>query len=131
MAKRKDRRYHCDGYYFNKVCPFRGDIDRADIRLDDDGFIKPQRNICWSEGISPFDEVGMCRHCIENRKFFRKEPRVLTGRVVDITNFQAKEEGTARTIKAFDNEERLRQFMKDVDTSKIYGVETRSGILID
>ncbi len=76
MAKKKlPIIYHCDGFYFKDVCPARGAVDTADLRYDKEGFPKKSREICTTEGWSPFQKNTICSHCIENRKFFRKPRR--------------------------------------------------------
>ncbi len=74
MAKKA---FHCDGYYIS--CENRGKEDLADIRRDRQGFVKPHRLFCNTIGIS--SKLDLCRHCIENRKYFRNPPRKLNGRV--------------------------------------------------
>jgi len=127
----KLKAYHCDGYYFDKVCPSRGNTDPGDIRYDQEGWAKHPREFCLTCGISPLISE-LCPHCVEHKKWFRQEGRVLTGRVVEVTNFQVKEEGTARTIKAFTTMKSVKRFLAKPETNNaiVYGVEVNSGVLI-
>lgn len=130
MAKKRDI-FHCDGYYYHKVCPSRGEEDPADIRYDQEGWIRLCRCFCKTRGLTPLQEYQFCPHCVEHKHLFRAEPRVLTGRVVHVTNYQVKEEGTAITIKAFRNPKSVRKFLKEADNpEQLYGVEVNSGKLI-
>ncbi len=82
MAKKKlPIIYHCDGFYFKDVCPARGAIDVADVRHDKEGFAKKPREICTTDGWSPFKKDEICSHCIENRKFFRKPRREISNAI--------------------------------------------------
>ena len=77
MAKAKlEQKYHCDGYYYNNVCPSRGMQDPADIRYDKNGWTRQCRYECKTLGISPMtDDHPACPHCIEMKKFFRRARR--------------------------------------------------------
>lgn len=124
--------YHCDGYYFDNVCPSRGSQDPADIRKDSEGWIRQCRCFCKTKGLNPMQNYDLCSHCVEHKHLFRAEPRVLTGKVEIVTNYQVKEEGTARTVKAFMSESSVRRYLhKAEDKSNLYGVEVRSGKLIN
>jgi hypothetical protein len=130
MANKKPT-YHCDGFYFDKVCPSRGEVDVADIRYDNEGWAMRSRCFCKTLGMSPWDNYAeMCPHCVEHKKWFRAEPRVLTGHVVHVTPFQAKEEGTARTKKAFKTKGNLVKYLKRHGDQNTYGVEVNSGVLV-
>jgi len=129
MAKKET--FHCDGFYFENVCPSRGTEDAADIRHDGQGWIRRCRCFCTTRGLSPFKDWEMCSHCVEYKHFFRAEPRVLTGRVINRTPFQVKEEGTARTIKAYKTVRSVRMFLQRAEhPEQVYGVEVESGCLI-
>ena len=131
MAK-KEKSFHCDGFYFDRVCQSRGEKDPADIRHDEEGWLRQCRSFCKTRGLSPLlGEWGLCRHCVEHKHYFRAEPRVLTGKIVHVTPFQVKEEGTARTVKAFKTAKSVRFFLKKAEKKEeIYGVEVNSGKLI-
>lgn len=130
MAK-KNQKFHCDGYYYHKVCTSRGDADPADIRYDQDGWLRQCRCFCLTRGLSPFLGLDYCPHCIEHKHLFRSEPRILTGRVIYVTPYQVKEEGTAVTVKAFRTPKSVRRFLKKANNpDEIYGVEVNSGKLI-
>lgn len=118
MAKTKGRKkaYHCDGYYFNSVCRARGQKDVAD---------EHGRYLCNTFGLD--DKDNLCRHCVQNRKFFRAAPRRINGRVRSLTPFQAKT-ADAVTIGAWDKPEPLIEYLKE--NSSLYGVDVRTGILI-
>lgn len=77
MAKKKKlpQIFHCDGFYLNNVCLARGAVDITDVRHDRQGFLKRPREICTTDGWSPLKDNEICRHCVENRKFFRKPRR--------------------------------------------------------
>lgn len=130
MAK-KQQVFHCDGFYFDRVCSSRGAEDAADIRYDPAGWIRRRRCFCTTRGLSPFLEWDFCPHCVEHKHFFRAEPRALTGIVTSATPFQVKEQGTARTIRAWRSAKSVREFLKKADNPKeLYGVEVNSGKLI-
>lgn len=118
MAQKKGRKkaYHCDGYYFNSVCQFRGQKDLAD---------EHGRCLCTNYGLDTEDKL--CRHCIENRKYYRTEPRRINGRVRSLTPFQAKN-ADAVTQRAWDRPQPLVEHLK-TDKS-LYGVDVRTGELI-
>lgn len=118
MAQKKGRKkaYHCDGYYFNSVCRFRGQQDVA----DDYG-----RNICTHFGLDEKEEL--CSHCMENKRFFRAEPRQLNGRIRSLTPFQAKDTD-AVTQRAWDRPQPLVDYLKENES--LYGVDVRTGELI-
>lgn len=118
MAKAKGRKkaYHCDGYYFNSVCPYRGMKDAAD---------EHGRNLCTNYGLD--EKMRLCSHCMENKKFFRAEPRRINGRVVSLTPYQAKT-AEAVTVKAWSEPEPLVEYLKQ--HKSLYGVDVRTGILI-
>jgi len=123
--------FHCDMWYFDNVCPSRGEKDAADVRYDQEGWLRRCRCFCKTRGLSPFKEWNFCPHCIEYKHFFRTEPQVLTGRVISRTPYQVKEEGTARTIRAFKTPKSVRKFLKKAEKpEEIYGVEINSGRLI-
>lgn len=131
MPDKKDQKFHCDGFYFDEVCPSRGEQDPADIRHDVEGWMRRTRCFCTTRGLTPLDEYNFCRHCIEHKHFFRAEPRVLTGQIIPMTPFQVKEEGTARTIKAFKTPKSVKRFLgKAKHPGLVYGVEVNSGRLI-
>jgi len=131
MAEKKQEFFHCDGFYFNNVCPSRGAQDVADIRKDPEGWIRQSRCFCKTRGLSPFLEWDLCPHCLEHKHYFRAESRILTGVVVNLTPYQVKEEGTARTIKAYKTPKSVRSFLKKADNpGQLYGVEVNSGKLI-
>lgn len=131
MAKKQEF-FHCDGFYFDNVCPSRGAQDAADIRYDQAGWTRQCRCFCKTRGLAPFLEWDFCPHCVEHKHFFRAEPRELTGRVVYVTPYQVKMEGSARTLKAFKTQKSVRMFLKKADNPKeIYGVEVNSGRLIE
>jgi len=130
MAKKQEK-FHCDGFYFEKVCPSRGEKDTADIRYDYEGWIRHRRCFCTTRGLTPLQEFQLCPHCVEHKHLFRAEPRVFTGVVVHVTPYQVKEEGTAITIKAYKTPKSVRMFLKKADNpEKLYGVEINSGKLI-
>jgi len=130
MAKKQEF-FHCDGFYFDRVCPSRGEQDVADIRHDQAGWLRQCRCFCKTRGLSPFNDWDLCPHCVEHKSYFRAEPRVLTGRVIPVTPFQVKEEGTARTIKAYKTAKSVRFFLKKAEKpEEVYGVEVNSGKLI-
>ncbi len=132
MAKTPKAMYHCDGYYFDNVCPSRGSEDPADIRKDSEGWLRQCRCFCKTMGLSPMQNYDLCPHCVEHKHLFRAEPRVLTGRVVNVTPYQVKEEGTAHTVKAFKSESSVRRFLRKADDKEnLYGVEVNSGKLIN
>jgi len=118
MAQSKGRKkaYHCDGYYFNSVCQFRGQKDAAD---------EHGRNLCSNYGLD--DKDNLCRHCVENRKFYRAEPRRVNGRTVSLTPYHAKTDD-AVTIRAWDSPQPLIDYLKE--NPSLYGVDVRSGMLI-
>lgn len=129
MAKKEF--FHCDGFYFDKVCPSRGEEDAADIRHDQEGWLRRCRHFCKTRGLSPFLELDFCPHCVEHKHFFRADDRELTGRIIYVTPFQVKEQGTARTIRAWRTAKSVRNFLKKADNpGELYGVEVNSGRLI-
>lgn len=130
MAKTPVAKYHCDGYYFDNVCPSRGSEDPADIRHDNEGWVRQCRCFCKTNGLNIMDNYEICPHCVEHKHLFRAEPRVLTGRVVSLTPFQVKEEATAHTVKAFMSPSSVRRFLKKADSKELYGVEVTTGKLI-
>lgn len=131
MANKKDTKFHCDGFYFDEVCPSRGNQDPADIRHDQEGWMRQTRCFCTTRGLTPLDEFNFCRHCVEHKHLFRAELRVLTGRIIFMTPFQVKEEGTARTIRAYKTPKSVRFFLKKAkNPEQVYGVEVNSGRLI-
>lgn len=127
MANRKSVKvtYHCDMYYFNNVCPHRGESDPADIRYRD-GWTERPRSICKNVGLDWNDRL--CRHCMENKRFFRHEPRVLTGRVVHITRYHAKD-AKAVTIRAYHKVSHLIEYLKLHPS--LYGVDNEAGVIIE
>ena len=130
MAKKQET-FHCDGFYFDRVCPSRGAQDPADIRKDPAGWLRQCRCFCKTRGLSPFLEWDLCPHCVEHKHYFRAEPRALTGRLVHVTPYQVKEEGTARTIKAFKTPKSVRMFLKKAENpEEIYGCNVNTGVLI-
>ena len=131
MAKKKQEYFHCDGFYFDRVCPSRGNEDVADIRYDQEGWLRACRCFCKTRGLTPLQDYDLCPHCVEHKHFFRAEPRVLTGVVISRTPFQVKEQGTARTVKAFKTPKSVRMFLKKADNPNgLYGCEVNSGRLI-
>jgi hypothetical protein len=66
---------HCDGWYFDGVCSSRGEPDPADIRYDRDGFARPTRHICLTNGQCPLLDYALCPHCVELKSYFRAKPR--------------------------------------------------------
>lgn len=131
MAKATGKTYHCDGYYFDKVCPSRGLQDPADIHYDSEGWMRQKRCVCESMGLMPMQNYDLCPHCIEHKHLFRAEPRVLTGKVVEVTKYHVKEEGTARTVRAFMSESSVRKYLRKAeDKDSLYGVNVDSGKLI-
>lgn len=68
--------YHCDMYYYDGVCKYRGESDEADLRFRD-GWLLQKRAFCRNFGINERHEV--CQHCIEYRWMFRKEPQFRGG----------------------------------------------------
>jgi hypothetical protein len=73
--------FHCDGYYEPNVCPSKGKQDEADLRYNKDGWLKPKRHLCLTNGQSPMTDMNLCRHCIEIRHLFYKKARKLNGKV--------------------------------------------------
>jgi hypothetical protein len=67
----EEKTFHCDGWYFEHVCLYRGAEDVSDIRKDKKGFIRDGRFVCKSKGIKW--SGLMCEHCIEYRKYFKQE----------------------------------------------------------
>lgn len=131
MRMKRPKAFHCDGYYYHKICPSRGEEDPADIRYDGEGWVRLCRCFCKTRGLEPFTgEMEMCRHCVEHKHLFRAESRELTGRVEFVTPFQVKQEGTAKTLKAWRSERSVRRFLRFARDPDIYGVEVRSGKLI-
>ena len=131
MAKKKQEFFHCDGFYCDRVCPSRGEQDPADIRHDQEGWLRRTRCFCKTRGLSPLLEWDLCPHCVEYKHFFRAEPSGLTGIVINRTPYQVKEEGTARTIRAFKTPKSVRMFLKKAENpEELYGVEVNSGKLI-
>jgi hypothetical protein len=111
--------YHCDGYYFDGVCEFRGGEDAADIR---DDWKLPPRHFCTNFGL---DKKGhLCRHCVENKGSYREEPRELTGRIISLTPYHAKNSET-KTMKAFSKPKDLAEYLKG--HPELYGIDVRSG----
>jgi hypothetical protein len=62
MAPKKEKVYHCDGYYERSVCMRRGMQDAGDDR---------NRWVCKSNGVAPFDGIDMCPHCSEYKRKIR------------------------------------------------------------
>jgi hypothetical protein len=119
MKPKKIRKqaYHCDGYYFNGACQFRGVTDVADDN---------QRSLCMNYGLNEKDKL--CRHCVENRKWFRAEPRKLNGKVISLTPFHAKN-SEAITVLAWEKQEPMIEFLKGHPS--LYGVNVLTGDIID
>ncbi len=130
MAK-KHKDFHCDGFYYERVCPSRGEKDVADIRYDQVGWMRQSRCFCKTRGLSPFLEWDLCGHCVEHKHLFHAETLDHAGRVENCTPYQVKEEGTAITIKAFKTPRSVRMFLKKADNpEEIYGCNVNSGVLI-
>lgn len=127
MAKRPDKVFHCDGYYFNNVCPSRGYEDPADIRKDSEGWLRQSRCVCKTKGLNPMDNYNYCRHCVEHKSMFRKEPRVLTGHVVEVTPFKAIRNDYS-VAKAYKTRKSLLNFL--TDKPHLTGVDVNQGRII-
>jgi hypothetical protein len=112
MAKTTKVTYHCDGYYFNNVCPSRGMQDPADIRKDSEGWLRQSRCVCKTNGLNPMDNYEFCRHCAQHKHMFRKEGRVLTGHVVEVTPFKAITNDYL-VAKAYKTRKSLLRFLTD------------------
>jgi hypothetical protein len=118
----KKKVYHCDGFYFEGVCKFRGAEDAADVR--EDWQLSP-RHLCENYGLD--DKGRLCKHCVENKQYFRIEPRQLTGHIVSLTPYQAKD-SEAKTVKAFSSPKELSEYLKS--HPEHYGVNVRTGDMI-
>lgn len=121
MPKKKEQEeaYHCDGYYFNGACEFRGQPDVADGSL---------KNFCDNYGLNKHDKL--CRHCVENRKYFRAEAHQINGKCISLTPLQAKEHGTAKTIRAFAESEMSQFITFLIENKSLYGVNVKTGDII-
>ncbi len=105
----KVERDHCDGFYFDNVCPSRSaEVDSADIRYRA-GKILHRRHLCLTFGFNPLDFFKACNHCPENKKLFRKEIRPHS-QVRVVTRFQARDWGTGKVVKAFMRRDRMLKF---------------------
>lgn len=121
---------HCDGFYFDDVCPSRGNHDPADVRLDRDGFMREPRYICKTCGLNPADNYNFCRHCVENSKMFSNDNwKPHNGKTIIVTNFQVKDEA-AHTVRAFFSASGVRRYLKKANNPTLYGVNTDDGHLI-
>ena len=116
-GKKKVEVYHCDGFYFHNVCQFRGNSDAADDH---------QRFLCTNYGLD--DKDKLCRHCVEHRKLFRREPTRINGRVESLTPYQAKD-AEAVTQQAFTGPKPLIAYLKT--HRSLYGVNVKTGVMID
>lgn len=132
MARKRkvEQAYHCDMYYFNNVCPHRGEQDAADIRYRL-GWTLPCRSLCKNFGLDNDDRL--CPHCMENKKLF--PPSLVkfrysapNGRVINRTPFQAKN-AKAETIKAYSQPRPLLRYLKA--HPKLYGVNVETGEIIN
>ena len=127
MAKKTPQIYHCDGYYFDNVCPSRGEEDPADIRKDSEGWLRQSKCFCKTLGLSPFHNYDLCPHCVEHKYLFRAEPRVLTGKVVEVTPFKAIRSDFT-VAKAYKTR---RSLLKYVDGKPfVTGVNVKTGQII-
>jgi len=108
--------FHCDGYYFNGSCHFKGQTDVADAN---------RRCLCTNYGLDKHDKL--CRHCVENRKYYRTEPHMINGKVISLTPFQAKN-SNAVTVRAFDKAKPLIEYLKQ--NKGLYGVNVQTGVVI-
>lgn len=119
MPKRdKQQAYHCDGFYFNNVCKYRGEIGLETNPL------------CTHFGLD--EKNRLCPHCIENKGLFPKNQVKMrvsapNGRVISLTPFQAKD-ASAKTVRAFMKPKDLAEFLKT--RPDLYGVDVRTGELI-
>jgi hypothetical protein len=127
MAK-LEKRFHCDGYYFHKVCPSRGLEDPADIRYDQDGFTRQCRCFCKTRGLTPFDNYDYCPHCVEHKHLFRAESRVLTGEVKEVTPFKAVT-SDFKVEKAYKTRKSIFEYAKDKPDLTIIRNDTEIRIL--
>jgi len=66
---------HCDGYYFDKVCPSRGEPDYGETGS------KQVYYECKTHGQCPLYDYDLCRHCVEIKHYLRRKPRNLNSRV--------------------------------------------------
>lgn len=122
MAKRKKKPqvYHCDGYYNPSVCQFRGSPDAADIRYRKDNLLEPRR-FCMNFGLDKKD--NLCRHCIENKKYFRAKPKRLSNTKVSLTPYHAKD-NDGMTVRAFSKAQHLIDYL--LQNSSLYGVDVNT-----
>ena len=131
MAKRKTEKqaYHCDGFYFNGVCQFRGLEDAADVRYRGESLVAP-RLMCTNMGLDKHDRL--CPHCVENKKHFppdlvKMRVSAPNGRVVSLTPYHAKDQD-AVTKQAFSTPKELADYLKE--HPDLYGVDVETGDLI-
>ncbi len=103
--------HHCDGWYFDNVCPSRGRTDSADIRYTADGWTAEPRCECKTAGMSPLHNWAVCPHCVEYRKLFRPEDRPHNGKTEIVTHYQAKNDEEV-TVKAYKRKCDLMKYLK-------------------
>jgi hypothetical protein len=114
--EKKAQVYHCDGYYWDNVCPSRGDVDPADIRYrkdkdDKTGYgVMRRRHLCKSFGLSPLNDDQACPHCPENRGYFQRPKTQRNSRVVSLTPFQACN-SNMEVVRAFKRKAELTKFL--------------------
>ena len=108
---KKKKVAHCDGWYFDGVCPSRGETDVADIRYRQNGTLMRKRNICLSFGLNPMSDYDYCRHCVEIRKRFRAPRQKKTGPVIYQTPYQARTVD-GKVVRAFKRQCDLTVFIK-------------------
>ena len=120
--KKKAKVYHCDGYYFEGVCKYRGGEDAADVN---DDWKLPPRHFCMNTGLD--EKLHLCRHCVENKGLYREEPRVLTGRIVSLTPYQARDKED-KTVRAFSKPTDLSEYLKTHPEE--HGIDINTGIAI-
>ena len=122
MAKKKiiAKTYHCDGYYNPSVCQFRGSPDAADIRYRKDNLAEPRR-VCMNFGLDK--KSNLCRHCVENRKYFRATPKRRANQKVSLTPYHAKD-NDAKTVRAFSKAQHLIDYL--LQNPSLYGVDVNT-----
>jgi len=121
--------YHCDGYYYHKVCPSRGEEDPADIRIDSQGWVRRSRCICKTLGLSPFStpKYEMCPHCVEFKKYFRHAPAHDRATLIERTPFKAIS-SDYKVQRAWKTQRSLVKFLADHPTC--HGVNVNTGQII-
>jgi hypothetical protein len=108
---KKQKIWHCDGFYYDDVCLQRGDIDPETVRVTRGGRFTEGHYFCKNDGQNPNTEKP-CEHCIQNRRLFKhKKPALCTpSRPASLTPYCAKNSG-GHAVKCFADLDEFGKYM--------------------